>query len=86
MLALSSNAVNFVDKVKVYIFNPIIGLMFAVAVVVFIYGIVEYMFGSDNEERRTEGAKHMTWGIIGIFVMLSVFGLMNVILDFWRGV
>ncbi|HCI04442.1 TPA: hypothetical protein DEW47_00465 [Patescibacteria group bacterium] len=86
MLALSSSAVNFVDKIKVYILNPIIGFMFAVAIVVFIYGIVEYMLGGDNEDRRKDGAKHMTWGVIGIFVMISVFGIMNVIIDFWASV
>ncbi|MDP3902288.1 MAG: hypothetical protein Q8Q21_01745 [bacterium] len=86
MLALSSSAVNFVDKIKVYILNPIIGFMFAVAIVVFIYGIVEYMLGGDNEDRRKDGAKHMIWGVVGIFVMISVFGIMNVIIDFWASV
>lgn len=76
----------FISNIKVMILNPIIGFMFAVAVVMFIYGIVEYIYGADNEDKRNTGKKHMIWGIVGIFVMLGVYGILNIISDFWLDV
>ena len=31
----------------------------------FIYGIVEYIWSADNEEKVEVGKKHMIWGIRG---------------------
>jgi len=34
----------------------------------------------DNEEIRTSSKSHMLWGIFGMFIMIAVFGIMNLIL------
>ena len=49
----------------------------------FIYGIVEYIWSADNEEKVEVGKKHMIWGIVGIFVMLGVYGILNILSGFW---
>ena len=41
---MSDEASKLISNIKVYILNPIIGFMFAIAVVMFIYGIVEYIW------------------------------------------
>lgn len=78
-----NEATKLINNIKAYILNPIIGFMFAVAVVMFIYGIVEYIYGADNEDKRKDGQRHMIWGIIGMFVMIGVYGILNVLADFW---
>lgn len=80
---MSGEAAKFISNIKVYILNPIIGFMFAVAVVMFIYGIVEYIWSADNEEKVEVGKKHMIWGIVGIFVMIGVYGILNILSGFW---
>ena len=80
---MSNEAAKLISNIKVYILNPIIGFMFAVAVVMFIYGIVEWIWDGDNEEKVEVGKKHMIWGIIGIFVMLGVYGILNILSGFW---
>lgn len=80
---MSGEASKLIFNIKEYILNPIIGFMFAVAVVMFIYGIVEYIWSADNEEKVEVGKKHMIWGIIGIFVMIGVYGILNVLSGFW---
>ena len=70
-----------VQSVNRVIINPIIILLFALAVVYFIYGILQYLMSPDNEEIRQSSKKHMLWGIIGMFIMVSVFGIMNIILN-----
>ena len=72
-------------KIAEQIVNPLITLMFAVAAVFFIYGVTEFIAASDNEEARTKGKQHMIWGVIGIFIMISVWGIMNILNNFWLG-
>ena len=80
---MSNEAAKLISNIKAYILNPIIGFMFAVAVVMFIYGIVEWIWDGDNEEKVEVGKKHMIWGIVGIFVMLGVYGILNILSGFW---
>ena len=80
---MSNEAAKLISNIKVYILNPIIGFMFAVAVVMFIYGIVEYIWSADNEDKVAVGKTHMIWGIVGIFVMVGVYGILNLLSGFW---
>ncbi|MFA5773199.1 MAG: hypothetical protein WC908_00805 [Candidatus Paceibacterota bacterium] len=67
-----------IDKV---IINPLIVLLFALAVAFFIYGLAEYLLSPDNEEIRKTSKSRMLWGIIGMFIMIAVFGIMGLILN-----
>ena len=80
---MSNEAAKLISNIKAYILNPIIGFMFAVAVVMFIYGIVEYIWSADNEDKVAVGKKHMIWGIVGIFIMMGVYGILNILSGFW---
>jgi len=80
---MSNEAAKLISNIKVYILNPIIGFMFAVAVVMFIYGIVEYIWSADNEDKVAVGKTHMIYGIIGMFVMIGVYGILNLLSGFW---
>jgi hypothetical protein len=66
----------FVGKISTEILNPLIALMFAVALMYFFYGIAVYIWNPDNEDAREKGRVGMLWGIVGMFVMVSVFGIM----------
>jgi uncharacterized membrane protein YidH (DUF202 family) len=67
-----------IDRV---IINPLIVLLFALAMVYFIYGLVRYLLSPDNEEIRKSSKTSMLWGIIGMFIMVSVFGIMSLIMN-----
>lgn len=60
------------------ILKPIVPLLIGVAVVVFIYGVLISMF-SEGGEKKEEGKQYMFWGIIGIFVMVSLWGLVAIL-------
>ncbi len=62
------------------IINPAILLLFVVALLVFFWGIVEFIGGMENEERRDAGKRHLVWGVIGMFVMVSVWGILGIVL------
>lgn len=70
------------SKINEIIINPIILTFFGVALVVFMYGVLEYIWKSrSNPSKIQEGRSHMFWGIIGMFIMISVFGIFKFLLN-----
>ncbi len=63
------------------IINPIIYFLFALALAYFLYGIAEYLLNPANEEIRKKSKSQMFTGILGLFIMVAVFGIMNLILN-----
>ena len=64
-----------IDPVIANILDPLIMLMFAVAVVVFVWGVVEMFIHGDDAAARQKGQWHMLGGIVGIFIMVSAWGI-----------
>jgi succinate dehydrogenase/fumarate reductase cytochrome b subunit len=59
----------------------IVTLLYAVAFLFFLFGIMRYFFASTNEEARAKGKQHMMWGVIGLVVLFSVWGLVRILLN-----
>jgi len=58
----------------------LVPLIFAVAFIVFIYGVTKaYIFSTGDSAGVEEGHKLILWGIIGFVVMVSLWGLVNVV-------
>lgn len=57
----------------------IIPLLFAVALVAFIWGVLRYLMNAADSKERAQGRNFMIWGIVALFVMLSVWGLTRVL-------
>lgn len=57
--------------------TPIITLIVSGAVVVFLWGVFKFI-KSEGKEKEA-GKDMMVWGIVGIFVMVSVWGLVNIL-------
>ena len=53
--------------------------MFALAVLYFLFGLAEFIRNQDNEEAQSAGKKHMLWGVIGVFLMMAVGGILSII-------
>lgn len=60
------------------ILSPFIGLLLTAAVVVFFWGMVKYVY-SLGEKEKAEGRWLMVWGVIALFVMISVWGLVKAV-------
>ncbi len=64
----------------VQIMNYLVWAMMTLSLLFFLYGVFMLMFvGGANEESRTKGKKFMLWGILSLFVMVSVWGLVGVL-------
>lgn len=74
-------AVNqLISNINTYILNPLILLMFGVAMVVFLYGVFEYVSQSAESDARVKGRQHMIYGIIGLVIMISAFGIVRIVI------
>lgn len=59
--------------------QSIIPFIFALAVLIFIWGVVQYIAGAEEEAKRAKGRQFMIWGIIALAVMVSVWGLVKIL-------
>ncbi len=53
----------------------VIILLFVLAVLVFVWGMVKFIFAASNPEKLKEAKGILWWGIIGMFILASVFGI-----------
>ena len=70
---------NIITVIKDEILNPLVVLLFAVAVMYFVYGAVMFVRAQGSEEGQAEGKSHLMWGTIGVFLMVAVYGIINLI-------
>ncbi|MHB0978118.1 MAG: hypothetical protein ACYC1K_01795 [Minisyncoccota bacterium] len=54
-------------------------LVMGIALLGFFWGLAMYIFNSADEDKRKEGKHIMLWGIIALFVMVAVWGLVGFI-------
>jgi hypothetical protein len=64
-----------VPKIVDNIVIPVIQVLFGVTVLVFVWGL--YGFYNGDEEKRNQSKNHILWGVVGIFIMISVYGIIR---------
>ncbi len=79
-IAFAQNIADIIVQVE-GIINAIIPFIIGLAVLVIIWGVFGYITGAGDEEKRGEAKQYIIWGIIGVFVMLSIWGLVNVVVS-----
>jgi len=75
------NVSDFITKLVEVIVNPLIKLSFAVALVIFLWGVFGYIKNADSPEDRKKGTEHIIWGLVGLFIMTSVFTILQIALN-----
>lgn len=72
---LADNLLTLIDSV-------LVPLLFAIAFIVFLYGVAKsYIFSHGDSKEVENGHQLILWGIIGFVVMLSLWGLVRVVSD-----
>lgn len=78
--ATCSNTICGIGDTILYLINSVlVPVLFAIAFIVFIYGIAKaYIFSSGEPAEVAKGHKLVLWGIVAFVVMISLWGLVNV--------
>lgn len=58
--------------------NRLIPFIIALTVLVFLWGVFKFVLSNDAEGRK-EARGYMVWGIVSLFIMVSVWGLVNIL-------
>ncbi len=67
-------------NILTFINGTLVPFVFAIAFLVFIWGVAKYfIFSGASEEGKEQGRQLMIWGIIGFFVMVAVWGIVNLL-------
>ena len=75
-----NNFREFVCVITNNILSPLIPILITLAVIAFFWGVAKYVIqGAHDEKSREQGKQIMLWGIVGLFVMVSVWGLVTIV-------
>ena len=74
-----ASAVGLLDTLNLVsrFLNGLIGIIVTIAIIVFFWGLVRYL--TDVGEAKQEGLKTMFYGVIAIFVMVSIWGIIHLL-------
>ncbi len=62
------------------IINSALPILVAAALLFFFYGLARFILASGGDEDAKKAGKHiMVWGVVALFVMVSVWGLVSFI-------
>ena len=75
-LTTVTNFQSFVTLI-IEILGLLVPIIFALTMIVFFWGIAQFILSAGNEQKRSEGKQIMLWGIIALFVMMSVWGILK---------
>jgi len=70
---------DFVDLLLYRILNPLVGVFIALALIYFIWGLANFILHADDEQARSKGKQIMVWGVIALFVMISIWGIVLIL-------
>jgi len=56
-----------------------IGFIMVLSVLAFVYGVITFIYSSGDDQSRVAGKRAMFWGIVALFCMVSVWGLVKII-------
>lgn len=85
LLASAQTIGELLKKIQTGILNPFIAFLFVLATAVFLWGVIQYVIGSQGDQKKLDQGKQvMVWGIIGMFIMASAWGIVKLLCDFFK--
>ena len=71
---------DLLQNILTYIVNQLVSLMIGVAVIFFLWGVFQFVRNAESSDERKKGGMNMLWGVIGLFIMVTAYGILNLII------
>lgn len=87
VVAIAAPLVVFAQTIQGIIFaaqdvlNVVIPVLFVLATVVFLWGIIRYVTAGGNEDNLKQGKQLIIWGLVGLAIMVAVWGIVRAIVN-----
>ena len=76
----AAGVIDIIDAAFGLVNSVLIPLAFAVCLLYFFWGVAKYIrTGAGSDQAAEEGKRVMIWGIVGLFVAFSVWGIISFI-------
>lgn len=62
--------------------NTFTYLLVALAVIYIVWNVVQYFIKAESD--RAESGKAIVWGIVGLFIIVSIWGLVNILTNTFK--
>lgn len=77
---MSSGIIGIIDAAFGIVTNTLIPLAFALCLLYFFWGVAKYIrTGAASEKDAEAGKQIMIWGVVGLFVAFSIWGIIKFI-------
>ncbi|MEK7065748.1 MAG: hypothetical protein AAB938_00145 [Patescibacteria group bacterium] len=76
--AVDSSIPGLVTRFKENIINPLLAILFSLALLYFLWGAAKFIWSAGDSKTQNEGKDHMIWGFVGMLVMISAYGIINI--------
>lgn len=80
-MVFAASTLNDIEIAALGLLNAVVPMLIAAAVAFFLWSVLKYINSGDNAEARTQARALMVYGVIAIFVMVSLWGFVNVLKD-----
>ena len=61
--------------------NQALELLMGFAVLTFVFYVIRYFIMRSDDVKRSDAALYVMWSVVGFFVILSVWGLVNILIS-----
>lgn len=78
LLNSNSTLASVIEDIISFI-NLAVEALAVLALVIFFWGLVRYLYHSDDANSLKEGRSFMLWGLIALFVLFSLFGILQIL-------
>jgi len=76
--ALGRGIMEITEKVVSIIITPVTWLITGAAIVLFFYGLTNFILNSEGTEKEN-GKRHMITGLLGLLIIFAVWGIIGII-------
>jgi hypothetical protein len=70
---------NILARLKYEVLWPAMTVIFAAGFLLFIWGLVKFLWYIEEGGSAEEGKQHMIWGIAGMFIMVSFWSIITLL-------
>lgn len=69
------------DRIVTFVIDPAVKVVFTLGLFLFLWGIVEFLMALRSGKPSEDGKNHMVYGLVGMLIMVSVYGIISLIVN-----